>query len=721
MKEKNNTKTTHIFNIVLIVLLGVIVYGNSIKGEFIWDDEYLVKNNVYIRNISYLPQIFTNNIAAGAGRRYRAYRPLQIVTYMVDYWFWKLKPYGYHSINIALHIFVAVGIYFLIFLLYRDFILTLLSGVFFVVHPIHTEAVTYISGRADSLAGIFILASLIFYIKYLNSQRKVPIVVANLSYILALLSRENSIILPGLFLLYHYVFRKRIEKKYFLSFVLISIIYIWFRIIVMPAHTPVSTTIGERLPGFFVAIATYLRLLLLPLGLHMPYGLKTFSFLHPKAIIGMLVVGFSVFYLLRRRKYPNIISFSLLWFFITLLPSSNIYPLNAYMAEHWLYLPSVGFFILVAYVLSWLYRRKKLYFSFYSISISLVLFYGILTIRQNIYWQEPITFYRRALKYAPHSPLVYTNLGKSYYEKENLREAIVWFNKSLELSPNETDTLYNLAVAYSKIGNKEKALTIFNKLLLLNPYYPNVYNGLGIIYFQKGEKDKALSLFEKAIQIYPFYVDAWYNLGKVLHNLGKHKEALVCYQKVIKIDPFYKDAYFNQALLYTEERDIKRAIQIYRKLLMIDPDDIDAYNNLGLLLYEQKNYNEAIRILKEVIRRYPSYAKAYNNLGLVYRELAMNEEAILLFKKAISLEPTYLDAYNNLGISLSLKGENEQAIAILKEAVKIDPSYAKAYNNLAIIYYREGKYDLARQYCAEALERGFVNSALLHALKSLSP
>ncbi|KPK42993.1 MAG: hypothetical protein AMJ78_00005, partial [Omnitrophica WOR_2 bacterium SM23_29] len=287
-------KGTILLSIALIIILGFVAYGNSLNGELLWDDHYLVKKNLFIKNPAYLPNIFTENIGAGGKGRFSFYRPLQILTYMVDYSLWELNAMGYHLTNTLLHILVAIGIYWLINVLCSDNLLSLFTALLFVVHPVHTEAVTYISGRADSLVAILMLLCIIFYIKNINKGNLALYAVMVLSYILALLSRENSLILPVLILLYHYAFKMRIKPKLFLPLLGLACLYIVLRVGVfrfMLPHEGCPYTTLQRIPGFFVAITNYSRLLLLPFDLHMEYGLKYFTLSNPKALLGAAILA----------------------------------------------------------------------------------------------------------------------------------------------------------------------------------------------------------------------------------------------------------------------------------------------------------------------------------------------------------------------------------------------------------------------------------------------
>ncbi|MBU1147116.1 MAG: tetratricopeptide repeat protein, partial [Candidatus Omnitrophica bacterium] len=437
--------------IFLISIFGSTVYVNSLNNEFTWDDEWLVENNVHIRNWSNTTKIFMEDVGAGAGGKYHFYRPVQIFTYMIDYSLWKLNVRGYHFTSILLHILAALTIYWLINILFKDNLLSLCTSILFVVHPIHTEAVTYISGRSDSLATIFMLVCIIFYIKYLRRAGNKVYIFMIISYTLALLSKENSLILPALILLYTFAFKEKLKVKGFLPIVSIAFIFVLLRSTVLESlsfQTSYTTTLFQRIPGFFVAITNYIRLMFLPFNLHMEYGNKLFNLSNPKAMAGLLILVSLLIYAFRKKKANVLIFFSIFWFFIALLSVSNLYPINAYMAEHWMYLPSIGFFLILSKGLNYIYRTKNLRIFAVGLMIGLLAFYSYLTLRQNNYWKEPIAFYERILKYAPDSCKIYNNLGVAYMNLGNKKEAISSYKKAIEIDPDYSEAYNNLGVAY---------------------------------------------------------------------------------------------------------------------------------------------------------------------------------------------------------------------------------------------------------------------------------
>jgi len=373
-----------------------------------------------------------------------------MVSYAVDYSLWKLDVRGYHLTNIFLHIFVALTIYWLINLLYLDKFLSCLTAIFFVVHPIHTEAVSYISGRSDSLGALFVLLSIIFYIKALDKEKFIfcyP--VAILSYILALLSREASLIFPILLLLYHYCFKKKIKAKIIFGHLFITVLYVLLRVTVFKRLfiVPViSNNFFERSIGFFVAIFNYLKLIALPFDLHLRYETLSIDLNDPRLIIGILLTLCFLTYLFKNRKKRGLVFFSIAWFFVALVPVSNLYPLNAYMLEHWLYLPSIGAFLILAKALHFIYTKKEIRLFAICVTIGLLSFYSYLTIKQGQYWKNQIIFYRTTLRYAPGNWKLYYNLGVVYHRLGRKEEAMASYKEALRINPDNPEIHHNLDV-----------------------------------------------------------------------------------------------------------------------------------------------------------------------------------------------------------------------------------------------------------------------------------
>ncbi|MDD5737930.1 MAG: hypothetical protein PHH20_06505, partial [Candidatus Omnitrophica bacterium] len=396
-----------------IVTLGIMAYRSSLFGDFVLDDLTLVVLNSHIQGFSQAGRLFLENIGAGFSQEASSafYRPLQILSYAADHSFWGLNYAGYHLTNIILHILAALGVFHLIRVITRKDALSFAAAAVFAVHPANTEAVSYISGRADPLSALFIVLCLICYIKYLDTSGVKYYVLFPLLYFCALMSRESGLMLPVLILLYHLSSKRKVTRDLALKLAFplaaVTAVYLLMRSAALDSMFPYyrAAPLTARLAGFFAAFAEYIRILFLPFGLHMEYGRKVFYFNDPRVIIGALLFAACIYFVAKRRKTGGAEFFFSAWFIAGLIPVSNIFPMGAYMAEHWLYLPSVGFYAVMA---SAVFRLPKAA----AVALSAVILLGLAaaTAKQNRYWADPEVFYTRTLEYSPDSARIRTYL-----------------------------------------------------------------------------------------------------------------------------------------------------------------------------------------------------------------------------------------------------------------------------------------------------------------------
>lgn len=303
--EAVKRKPVNLLPIIIIIILGFAIYANSLGGKFAWDDEYLIKFNSYLRNFSYTGNIFKSDIGTGSGRHFGFYRPIQMLSYAIDYHFWKLDERGYHLTNIILHILAAIAVYILGFILFEETFPALFASILFLVHPDATAVVSYISGRADSLAILFMLAAFIFYIRNLDRDSALTYILMMASYSLALLSKELCLILPALIIVYHYAFKQKIKAYQIISVLAVPFIYILLRLgplkHIILADQSSHAALIQRLPGFLVALANYAKILVVPLGLHMEYGNGLFNFSDPRIAAGIIILAGLIFWAIKKR------------------------------------------------------------------------------------------------------------------------------------------------------------------------------------------------------------------------------------------------------------------------------------------------------------------------------------------------------------------------------------------------------------------------------------
>ena len=595
-----------LLSLALIVLAGVLVYANSLGGQFVWDDETLVLNNPYIKDWSHLPTIFTRRLGSIAKEAGAFYRPIQTFTYLVDYSLGRLNVVGYHVVNMIWHILAALSLFGLIQVLFKDGRLSLLVALLFIVHPVHTEAVAYVAGRADSLVTFFIFCSFILYVKHGEKGGAFTLGGMVLCYVLALLSKELSLILLPLILFYHYAFAKAVDKKAF--FVLVGTLagYVLWRLLVVGTGSISQGTppaFSERLPGVFIAFTTYYRLLLLPFNLHMEYGGFLFSFREPKAIIGMVLLALTFFYVLRKRRQDPFLFFAVGWFLITLLPSSNLlFPINAYMAEHWLYIPSVGFVLIVARFLITLFEDQKLKGLAVAAMIGLLAFYSALTVRQNSYWNNGINFYKRMLYYAPHSSRLYNNLAKAYHDAGKNDELIEILKSAIQLQPDNALAHNNLGNAYKGIGNVQEAIRSYKQAIAIDPGHAGPYYNLSTIYSDiDGKKEEAIALLNKSIELSPNFAKAYNKLGLIYLERGETEKTVKLLNRSMNLDPDDPKVYHSLGYVYIQTGDHLKATDMYLKAIEADPNYVKAYHDLAIVYFTKGKYRQAIEYCDKAV------------------------------------------------------------------------------------------------------------------------
>lgn len=553
-------RQNRLISFAIIAITGFVIYANSLSGEFIWDDELLIVNNRSIKEVQYVPNLFTKNITYGTAIESNLFRPLQMLTYALNYAGWKLDQRVYHLTNVVLHILVAIMLYKLAQLISGNQVLSLSAALLFITHPIHTEAVTYISGRAESLVALFTLASSILYMQFSVNRSKIAFYFLSLaSFILALLCKEIAIVVPLLLIAYAYIYRgqKRLPFLFHLPFFLIGLVYILLRKTIL--NFSVGKTIidrfslFERIPVIFESLTLYFSKLLFPLNLHMEYEPIIPPMTDVRVILGAVIASLLIFLFFVYRKKEKLVSFSIAWFLINYLPVSNIYALNAFFAEHWIYMPSLGLFILAGLIVAKIWQRERIFKNLISVFIiSLLICYSYLTMKQNRYWNNPEDFYKRTLRYAPRSPRLHFRLGLLYFRKGMLDQGIEQTKKALQIDPGYLLAYGNLVAGYLKKGLPDQAIAVGERGLQIGSDSDTLLNNLGIAYARGGRHEEALVCFKKALLLNPDNAQAHNSLGSTWAALGAEEEAVASFRKAIEINPDFAMAHYNLGRMYYE-------------------------------------------------------------------------------------------------------------------------------------------------------------------------
>lgn len=626
----------------LILSCVFLAYFNTLNNPFIWDDDALVVKNTLVKDLKFLPKLFSSDLYYGISSGSNFYRPIQALSYMCDYYLWQLDPKGYHITNILLQALVSFLVFILINAIVKKTALAFAAALFFSVSPVHTEAVSYISGRADMLMGIFLLWSLILFIKSQGIKYGLSFVIlSHCLFVLGLLSKELAAVFPIVIFAYVYYFKKKPLTS--IPFFIISGVYLLLRLSIFQFITlrPPALT---KFPFFLritvlpKVIFTYLKLLILPTGLHMSREL-----VRPVSFLGIFIAWLALgalaagcIYLLKYKEKRIIVSFFLAWFIIFLLPQSGLFPINAFVSEHFIYLSSISFFTGLSYFLFRLLKKRAFIFSVFLILLS----YGLLTHSRNLEWGNPRVFFERIIKYSPDSFQAYNNLGLEYERSLELDKALDCYKNALMIMPDLLEAHSNLANVYFKMGrfdDCEKEYLIVEKTAPPNKA-GEVANNIGALYEMQGKPDAAV----------------------------------LKYRNALKLDPSLKFSHFN----------------IARIELLRGNRGAAALEILSSLSEELEKDNPVLKIISDFLKAekaMPPAAAFYNDLGVKFAESMFFNESILAFDRALELDLSYADAHFNLGLAYLNKGLEGRAVSEFKFALKIDPGHSKASGLLADI------------------------------------
>ncbi|MFC1704123.1 tetratricopeptide repeat protein [Candidatus Omnitrophota bacterium] len=636
---KQNKKTS--FFIAAIVLVGIAAYFNSFDNPFILDDQGTVINNHLLRSTSNIPKLFTTDLYYESGVTTSYYRPLQSLSYLLDFQLWQLNPAGYHLTNTLLHIFNSLLIFALITRLVKDQTIAFITALLFVCHPIYTEAVTYISGRADPLVFFFILLCVIAYMRSKESSRYMLASLACFSA--ALLTKEFAIITPLLLVLIDFSFsekptlRIREVSKRLAPFLIVVAAYVTLRIALLDSVEFANTTahqipIFARFLTFVYVVSLYIGLLVCPLGLHLRRIIIPFYSISNVSVVSAMIAFLLIVALaIHCYKKNRLLFFAITWFFITLIPQSSLIPINAFMAEHFLYLPAMGFFLAVAYTFKRFFSRRQLV----VISTIIIVIYASLTIKQNAVWKNPFSFFQRLARYSPSSSIVHNHLGTLYFEQGNLKQAESEYRKAYAINPSEFSALANFVLFYMSIGENEKALAFYGKIKELYPNVrcPAVHNNIGIAFMHMGKFDKAIEEYERSLSINPTALMTHFNLA-VVHCLNGEYD--------VSREEFYASLGIDFSAL-SRAKNLP-TLDEYREAFRCGQPPAILYTNFGMLHSQHELFELARICFKKAVELSPDTPEPYFNLGILYVKLRQKKEAIMQFKSALKKDPTYTPA-----------------------------------------------------------------------------
>lgn len=517
-----------------IYTLTFISFSNIFKNDFILDDFSFIVNWPLIRDLKNFPQFFVGYVPP-VGQE-GIYAPLKTLFHAIFFQMFEYNLTGYHILSLAIHFSVIYWVYKIIQLISKNDVVTFFATLFFALHPVHTEAITSITASIDTIGTVFMFVSFYFYIRQdgqaPSSQVKKGYILSWLFALLAICTQELTAALPFLILLYDIclskeAFGKRDLLKKVFPFVLIVALYLGCKWGVLGGISRGKYIYDSFYLTFLVsikALAQYVLLIFFPIVLthnhviskgiysfdvpdFQEYYVLTQSIVDPQVVCSILLVGGILYAAYKCWGRKNLVSFSILWFFVGLLPAMNLIPSSVYFAERYLYIPSLGFSLLMGLYFNRLYEGKGKIGQIRYAHIALILVgvislgYGFRLWARNHEMRNNISMYHSAIRANPQSALMRNDLGIVYTEYNLPEMAIKSFEQSLKIKESPV-TYFAMAEAYAVMGQNEKTETALKTAIAKNPKFADAYFNLASLYAFWARTDQAREYLDKALSLY---------------------------------------------------------------------------------------------------------------------------------------------------------------------------------------------------------------------------
>ncbi|XP_058047767.1 protein O-mannosyl-transferase TMTC1 isoform X3 [Ahaetulla prasina] len=837
-------------------LLAALCYWNSLQGEFVHDDVWAIVNNPDVRPGASPLAAFSNDFwgkGMGENTSHKSYRPLCILTFRLNILLAGMNPFYFHALNVVLHCLVTlVLMYTCDKTVFKDSGLAFVTALFFAAHPIHTEAVTGIVGRAD------VLACLLFLLAFLSYNRSVDQLyvgehfppTASPSFLLlslflgtcAMLVKETGITVFGVCLVYdgfllsqngsrlkngglhvkmarqpavslqtplhfpsssrengkhrvahkgtwnschpaspeeqqgngHSVLRKApwavlsyltaSNKQKFLystrpflkraALVLTYVILLmYFRLWIMGGSMPAfseqdnpasfSPYLLTRFLTYSYLLAFNAWLLLAPITLcydwqvgSIPlvesiWDLRNFATLILAFV--MLLLCLHCFVAFKKLEHREILV-GLLFLIFPFLPASNLFfRVGFVVAERILYMPSMGYCILLVHGLNklclWL---NKWGITAMSFSALLLLLFSWKTVKQNEIWLSRESLFRSGVQTLPHNAKVhynYANFLKDqgrdreavYHYKTALQnqgkkeEAVLLLRNSIQYGPDFSDAYSSLASLLAEQEQLKEAEEVYQAGIENCPESSDLHNNYGVFLVDTGSPETAVSHYQKAIELSPGHHVAMVNLGRLYRSLGQNKNAEVWYKRALKVARKVEILSPLGALYYNTGR-YEDALKIYREAASLQPSNKETRLALAQVLTTMGQAKEAEQMLSHIVTEGAECLECYRLLSAIYSKQENYNKALEAIDKALQLKPKDPKIISELfftkGNQLREQNHLDKAFESYKVSVDFNPEQAQAWMNMGGIEHIKGNYITARQYYEKALQL-VPNSKLL--------
>ncbi len=762
-KELNSFKNSVFILLSLLVTIFILLaYSNHFNNGFEIDDFHSIKDNVAIRQVT-IGNFFADGTTISTKPANQSYRPYLTTENAIDY---QLGKGGDDTQAFHIHIFIT---FLLVCILLCVFVKKILDVIRFsnynqfwglIVASIfgllcaNAETVNYIFQRAEIDSGLFILAG---FVAYLSGGRWRNNYLYLIFPLIGFFAKEMTFVFAPLLLLYILIFEENVDLLHFykapnfnkflnalkkcLPAILLTVVFFVFYKKMIP---PTWTSGGDNTSHFLYLITQPMVMCHYLLTFFVPYNLSADtdwtvfpSIMDYRAIIGIILITAIIYVALRssKNKDTHLFSFGLLWFFISLLPTSSVMTYSEVLNDHRCFIPYLGLtiavvfgirFILIRYFSSAIKQRSTQI----AVFVFLILFLGANAygVRQrNKVWKDELSLWKDVSEKSPNNGRGLMSYGVTLMAKGDYANAEIYYNKAMKFIPTYSYLYINMGILKEAVGDKKAAEENFKKAIACSM---NIYKSYYFYarFLAKSERyEEAEQNVTEALKLSPNYLAAQYLLLEIYYNRTEWENLKNLAQGILNTVPndaeaqkylnlaIYKksvndlledeisksptpEKYLNLSLQYYRQNNFEKCIEAASNALKLKPNYTEAYNNIGIAWYNLKNYDKAIEAYHQALAIKPDNQLAKNNLASAEKAKQQDADLEEQIKKAPSAEK-----YLTLSVNYFQSNNFEKCIEAAKMAIKLKPENSEAYNNIGIAYTNLKQYDKAIQAYSKAL------------------
>lgn len=625
---------------LILLVFAFILYGNTLTCDYTLDDLIVIQDNAFTKKgIAGIGDIFSYDSFTGffgmekklvAGGRYR---PLSIATFAVEYSIaGGLNPFLSHLINILLYALTGLFIFRVFGRLIKSppgkpwyLSVGFIAALLFMAHPVHTEAVANIKGRDEILALLFPLMSLDQVVRYFEKGNALRLVLANLLFFLGLLSKENAVMFVVLVPLTVFFFTKVPLKKNLAAgstLLMTALIFIFIRFLVLGylnsgelprelLNNPfLEASTGQKFGTILYTLGIYVRLLFFPVTLthdYYPYHIPLISLTDWRSLVPAAFYTAMLAYAVMKFRSRDTVAYGILFYLITLFIVSNLlFPVGTFMNERFIYMPSLGFAIAVAWLISaklprLLSGENRYRRSAAALVLVILLLFTVRTIARNRVWKDNFTLFTTDVLVSENSIKCNISAGGDYQKKA-----------MAEKDPEKQAADYENSVRYL-----EKALAI----------YPKAVNGLllygNVLSLYKKDYKGSIRYYEKTLEIDPYNTTALTNALQILGTIDSKEEASYktgVLRRLYRVAPENAEVNYNLGKIYGQFLgNLDSAAFFLERAVTLAPDKVSIYKDLGIVCSMKGDYQRALDIFSKALKLDPSDEQLRQNIQVTHR------------------------------------------------------------------------------------------------------